>query len=399
MTKWSDFIRAPGTAGPPTVQGVKALGFALLSEVVTTLGKYVRVDQAQAFTNGEKTQGRDNLGLGTMATQAANLVAITGGSIAGITDLAIVDGGTGASTAAAARDNLGLGNVDNTSDANKPISTATQAALNLKVNTSAFQTSVTDFVNGMTLSNNVLDAANDINISAGSAKGGALAGTSSSAFGKRLDALWVAGGTPTVTAGGLDTGTKAANSTYRIWPLLNNTTGDIDFIMSLSLTPGGVNVPSGFSVIAPAGRDIGAIVTNSGGTIVPFIQDKNDFYWNALYTSLPTDLSIAATRAKAALSITVPTGRRVEAVLQAVIYGMNGDADAVLIVADGANTNIEKISKIYVSTGVKATGDVIYQYTNETAQVNLGLTLSPSPAGTNSIIKTLGWTDYTIPRI
>jgi hypothetical protein len=33
-----------------------------------------------------------------------------------------------------ARSNLGLGNVDNTSDANKPVSTATSTALNLKAN-------------------------------------------------------------------------------------------------------------------------------------------------------------------------------------------------------------------------------------------------------------------------
>ena len=52
---------------------------------------------------------RTSLGLGTMATQAANSVAITGGSISGITDLALADGGTGASTASAARTNLGLG--------------------------------------------------------------------------------------------------------------------------------------------------------------------------------------------------------------------------------------------------------------------------------------------------
>jgi len=51
---------------------------------------------------------RTNLGLGTIATQAANSVSITGGSVTGITDITVDDGGTGASTASAARTNLGL---------------------------------------------------------------------------------------------------------------------------------------------------------------------------------------------------------------------------------------------------------------------------------------------------
>lgn len=54
---------------------------------------------------------RTNLGLGTLATQNANAVNITGGAITGITDLAVADGGTGASTAADARTNLGLGSI------------------------------------------------------------------------------------------------------------------------------------------------------------------------------------------------------------------------------------------------------------------------------------------------
>jgi hypothetical protein len=46
------------------------------------------------------------------ADLAMSSVNITGGSITGITDLAVADGGTGASSASAARTNLGLGTGD-----------------------------------------------------------------------------------------------------------------------------------------------------------------------------------------------------------------------------------------------------------------------------------------------
>jgi hypothetical protein len=51
---------------------------------------------------------RTNLGLGTISVQDSSSINITGGTITGITDLAVADGGTGASTTSAARTNLGL---------------------------------------------------------------------------------------------------------------------------------------------------------------------------------------------------------------------------------------------------------------------------------------------------
>jgi hypothetical protein len=45
--------------------------------------------------------------VGSLGNQEANAVAITGGSVTGITDITVADGGTGASTAANARTNLG----------------------------------------------------------------------------------------------------------------------------------------------------------------------------------------------------------------------------------------------------------------------------------------------------
>ena len=61
---------------------------------------------ATLVDDADASAARTTLGLGTISTQAANSVSITGGSVTGITDLAIADGGTGASSVSVARSNL-----------------------------------------------------------------------------------------------------------------------------------------------------------------------------------------------------------------------------------------------------------------------------------------------------
>lgn len=69
------------------------------------------------------------LATGTIAAQNSNNVSITGGSITGITDLAVADGGTGASTAAGAATNLGLGTGDSPQFAAVNIGNATDTTI------------------------------------------------------------------------------------------------------------------------------------------------------------------------------------------------------------------------------------------------------------------------------
>ena len=68
-----------------------------IAALAVTDGNIIVGDGANWVAENGAT-ARTSLGLGTIATQAANSVSITGGSITGITDLAVADGGTGAST-------------------------------------------------------------------------------------------------------------------------------------------------------------------------------------------------------------------------------------------------------------------------------------------------------------
>jgi hypothetical protein len=76
-----------GVTGATTFTGIPSGPTATTGNNTTQLA-------TTAFVQASTTA----LGLGTMSTQNANAVAITGGTVTGITDLAVADGGTGRST-------------------------------------------------------------------------------------------------------------------------------------------------------------------------------------------------------------------------------------------------------------------------------------------------------------
>jgi hypothetical protein len=131
----TDLAIADGGTGASTASGARAnLGLAINSDIQGYSPLLANI--AQQFTNADEiiystasgivastpisavgrsiisgsTEGdaRNSLGLGTLSVQNAGSVSISGGTITGISDLAIADGGTGASNAADARANLGL---------------------------------------------------------------------------------------------------------------------------------------------------------------------------------------------------------------------------------------------------------------------------------------------------
>jgi hypothetical protein len=103
------------------------------------------------------TEGAVNLFLTSLErTKISNsLTTITGSDHSQLT----LDDGTNPHGTTKA--NVGLGNADNTSDANKPVSTATQTALNLKRDKTAIKNSIEDDSGSLQLVNDTNSAGND----------------------------------------------------------------------------------------------------------------------------------------------------------------------------------------------------------------------------------------------
>ena len=138
-------------AGIKTFNNNIIVGGSFNTTGAATLSDNLTVSGVATFANNASVAGTLSVtGVSTFASQPI-VLSLTGNkpvftdSNNGLTSLGVVgidQGGTGATSVANAKVNFGLENVNNTSDASKPISTATQVALDLKEDASNKSTSI-----------------------------------------------------------------------------------------------------------------------------------------------------------------------------------------------------------------------------------------------------------------
>jgi len=237
-------------------------------------------------------------------------------------------------------------------------------------------------VDGLTLSNNVSDANNDIDIAAG--KAADSAGTEnmvlSSSLTKRLDAVWAVG----TNQGGLDTGTKANSTWYHVWLIKRPDTGVVDVLFSTSATA--PTMPTSYT----KKRRIGAVKTNGSGNIIAFLQYGDEFLWLSP-PALDVDTAVLSTTRTNYTLASVPSGIVVSANINAGCY----NAAARMIYISNPNltdlapsTSVTPLATIASSAGLTNTLK-LYTYTNASAQISA----VANGASTTFKVAVLGWED------
>lgn len=187
-----------------------------------------------------------------------------------------------------------------------------------------------DYIQGLTYSNNVSDATNDIDIAVGSAMDGTNARmlVLSAALTKRLDATWAVG----TNQGGLDTG-SIADTDYYIWEIERSDTGVVDALFSTSATA--PTMPTNYNFK----RLIGWF-KRASSTIVPFktYQESGgglEFSW--VTPTLDVNLANTLTTARRTDAVKVPLTFSVKAHLRVTVSDAAAGQATVVTCPDEAD--------------------------------------------------------------
>lgn len=239
------------------------------------------------------------------------------------------------------------------------------------------------YIYGLTLSNDSVDATNDIDIAAGRATDNqsGIVMVLATALIKQLDAAWAVG----TNQGCLDTGT-VGNNTYHLFLIQRSDTEVEDVLCSLSATS--PTMPANYD----RKRRIGSIV-RSAGAILPFVQHGNYFDW----ASPVNDLNVTSTGTTAVTrTLTLPVGIKIrarftfdidDAGTSNVIFAYASSLDQTDVAASTSAFNLF----IGLGSATRNNSSELNVWTNTSAQIRTRA--SASAPGIAQRITTLGWMD------
>ncbi|WP_155951286.1 hypothetical protein [Rhizobium mesoamericanum] len=230
-----------------------------------------------------------------------------------------------------------------------------------------------------------------VSIGAGSAKGNGLFVTNPGAFTKNLNAVWAAGS----GNGGRDTAAAiTANTTYHLHALINNTTGDPDFLFSLS--PTAPTVPSGYSLVT---RIDWCYTNATPNAIWDYTQVGNEKFLG-VSTWINTTGSIADALYTLPAAIPVPGGiRTAVTILVSTASNTNGSVSTAVNDADAALANYGPVYATSTVGGVVAStanGAGGRCKTNTSRQLRMLFNISGNGGQTQVYASTVE--DFTINR-
>lgn len=246
---------------------------------------------------------------------------------------------------------------------------------------------------GLALSNNTTDAPNDLDIAAGKAVDttGAVVMSLGSAITKKLDDNWA----PGTNQGGRYSGAAIANTTYHAWLVAKAGGADVDVYLAPSAVAatvlGWLQAETGGGSYLYLWR-IGSIIRASAA-IRQFRQFRDQFLWDNLGA---LDLNATSSTSAALVTLSVPSGRKVRALMN--VFDTNATAGTQWYLSDPDVSDIAPSITAWPlgSAGAPINGAAgrtqVQVTTNTSAQIRHRNTRSDSTLR----IATMGWIDSEI---
>lgn len=229
------------------------------------------------------------------------------------------------------------------------------------------------YLSGCTLS--TAGSSATMSIAAGQAVDSTNSVTMSLAAMSKTTSAWTVGD----AQGGLDTGSIANSTWYYFYVIRRPDTGVVDVVFSTSSSA--PTLPTNYTQY----RYIGAGLTNGSAQWTKFTQFGDDFFWD----SPVLDFSSAGSATAANLTLSVPRGRKMKAVMNIAPTSNQG-----VYVSDPANSDLapsltaSPLAQSYLGSASSVANGSVLCWTNTSAQIR------HREVGTGTIyIATVGWTD------